>query len=132
MKIYKCIYTGRRLTKDGKVYHRFESLPEREDIYYRNIRGVHIGYTYECGKNQMSTRPKRCDDERIDNPEWESNDALVDTRNMMRRADAKIKRASRPALKKAIEALQPLLKGLNIFDQANLIKYLCNEARGEK
>lgn len=116
-------YTGRRLLANGKVYQRFEGSDGRER-YFRGIRGVSIGFTYRCAKAKMPIRPEMTDDERINNPEWEAADALVDERNAKRRADAKVQSMSKPALKAAMEALKPLIKGMSYYERAALVNHL--------
>lgn len=124
----KAVYIGRRLwgERGDKVAHCFQLLPERRQMAFKGIKKVYIGYTYECAESTMPTRPTRTEDARIDNPEWEAADALVDARNARKRADAKIKANSRPAMKKAIEALKPVLIGLDYFQRRSLIEYLAN------
>lgn len=125
----RAVYTGRRLG-GGKVWQRFELLPDRREMYFSGVKGLYIGYAYECTDKTIPARPK-CDHEikREDNPEWDAADAVVDARNAERRAQAKMKEESRPALKKAVEALKPLMRGLSVFDREALIKYLADQAR---
>jgi len=120
----KAVYTGRRLSSNGKVYHRFELLPERESMYFTGVVGVWLGHTYECTDDRIAKRPKMTDDPREDNAEWEAADAEVDAKNAQKRAEAKIRASTKPALKKAVEALRPLVRGKDYFARKALIEYL--------
>ncbi len=132
-KIYtrRAVYTGRRL--NGKnVFQCFELLPEKKEMFFKGIRGVHLGYTYECTDSQMPVRARCVDVERIDNPEWEAADAIVDARNAEKRAASKMAATSKPNLKRALEVLRPLMRGLSYYDTRNLIEYLVIEAKKKK
>lgn len=122
----KAVYTGRRLQSNGEVWHRFEK-PNGEEMYFGKTQRVYIGHTYACGKSNIARRPERdYGIERVDNPEWDAADALVDAHRARRRAEAKAKATSSPALKNASAALAPLFKGLDYFQRRYLIEYLAN------
>lgn len=128
-KTYKAIYAGRRGDfRDGKVRQVFLRSDTKEEMFFTGIKRVAIGYTYECEAKSIKVAPKRTDDERIDNPEWDAADALVDAKNAEKRAAAKCSKESSPALQAAIDALVPLLKNTNFFDQRLLVEYLASEA----
>lgn len=123
----KAVYTGRRL--DGsKVLQRFEERPSGKERWFQGIKGVWIGYTYECGAKQMSRRPARKDDPAINNPAWDAADALVTAHRAEQKAEAKYRGTVSPALKTAVAALKPICKGLDIFEATKLIKYLVDQA----
>jgi hypothetical protein len=122
-----CVYTGRR---EGKkcILHRFEK-PDGEEMYFSGIRGVHIGMTYRCGKTNIASRPELVMEvERIDNPEWDAADALIDAKRAEKRAEKKLAASTKPALKTAVSALQPLVRGMSYFDRKSLVEYLVEEA----
>lgn len=126
----KAVYTGRRISgPSSKIYHRFELLPERSEMFFQGVRRVYIGYTYECSADRIAQKPVKTDDERIDNPEWDAADALIDQRRAEKRAEAKIKASTRPALKAAIAALRPLMRNLGYFQRKALVEYLAEESR---
>lgn len=125
----KAVYTGRRLASNGKVYHRFELLPERSDMHFTGLTGVWLGHTYECTDSKIAKRPKMTDDDREDNAEWEAADAEVDAKNAVKRAEAKVRSQTKPALKKAVEALRPLFRGKGYFERRALIEYLAELAK---
>lgn len=125
----EAIYVGRRLLQNGATAHCFLLLPEKREMLFRGIKGIFIGYTYKCGSSTMPVRPDRTEAERIDNPEWEAADALVDARNARKRAEAKIRKSTRPALRNAIAALRPLLRGMSYFDRKELITYLAEQTK---
>lgn len=127
----KAVYTGRRL-QGNKVYQRFELLPERTEMFFSGIKGAWIGYIYKCTDSKMSSKPERTDDDRMDNAEWDAADALVDAYNAKKRAEAAIRGKQSPALKAAIVALKPLMRGLSSFSRAALIAYLAEETRNLK
>lgn len=126
----KAVYTGRRLHGE-KVVQRFELLPGKREMFYRNVRGVHIGHTYACSATQMSRRPEWLNEERRDNPEWEAQDALVDEFNARKRAEAKIRALTKPALRAALEALKPLVKGMDYFARVKLVTLLVEKVGSE-
>lgn len=128
----KAVYTGRRLENDGKVYQRFELLPDHSEIFFRRVRSVWIGHTYKCADSKISLRPERTDDDRIDNPEWEGFDAIVDAHNAKRRAEAKLRAKLTPSLKAAIVALKPLMRGKAHFERRAIIEYLADKSRNLK
>lgn len=53
----------------------------------------------------------------------------MDARNAQKWAQAKFASSQSPALKIAIEALKPLIKGIGMFECEALIRYLVNESR---
>ena len=124
----KCIYAGRRIGGDGKTYQLFLLLPEKREMYFRGVKRVWLGYTYKCGDTSISTKPERTDDEHVKNPEWESADTLVDIKTAEKRAETKLKKNTKPAMREAIEALRPLMKNLSYFNRRSLIEYLATEA----
>ncbi len=124
----KCIYTGRRLS-GKKVFQRFELLPEKKEVYYSGIRGVVIGYTYPCSEKSMPTRPQSTEDERVDNPEWDAGDALVDAHHAEKRSQARMNAKSKPALRAALDSIRPLVSGLSYYDARNLIEFLVVESK---
>jgi hypothetical protein len=126
----QCVFVGRRVASGGKTSYKFELLPKREPMYFGKIKGVYIGHTYECTENSISGKPNRVERERESNPEWEAQDALVDAANEEKRAQRKWAESSKPTVKKAIEALKPLMRGLTIFERELLIKHLCEKTRG--
>lgn len=124
----RAVYTGRRLMIGGKVYQRFEILPDRTEAYYSRIKGVCIGRTYACSKDSMARRPEWLDDPCERNPEWDAADALVEAHKAKKRADAKIRAESKsPAIKAAILALKPLVGRLGHFERKALIEFLAHE-----
>jgi hypothetical protein len=124
----KAVYTGRRFGRDGKVRHRFEKA-NGEELNFRGIKGVCLGYTYKCSASTIAERPERTDDDRIDNPEWEAADAMVGAYNAQKRAEAKMRKEAKPALRAAVLALKPLLKGKDYFGRRALIEYLVELTR---
>ena len=130
---HTCVYAGRRLSQDGKrVYQRFIDSKGNE-MLFKGVSGVWIGYTYKCSETQIARKPERVRDvERIDNPEWDAADALVDSHNARKRADAKIAKSTRPAMKAAIEAIRPLVRGLHHFERKALIEYLAVKSQEKK
>lgn len=126
----RAVYTGRRLG-GGKIFHEFELLPERKKMYFQGIRRVFIGYAYKCTAGRMPEKPEiDYEIKREDNPKWDADDALVDATNAAKRAEKKYREAASPALKKALEALIPLVKGKNVFEREALLKYLLDKTRG--
>lgn len=128
----KAIYIGRRLGRGDKTFHVFLLLPKKKEMWYGKIQRVWIGHTYGCWPSQMSRRPPRLDDERIDNPEWDAADALVTAHLSKKRADVKAKRNVSPAIKKAVEAIKPLIEKTSWIEQEALVKHLVNLARDKK
>lgn len=125
---FTCIYAGRRLRYDGKVYQLF-LRDGKEEMGFSGVKGVWIGYTYRCGEDKIATKPERTDAERVDNPEWDAKDALVDAHRAEKRAKAKLADATRPALKNAITALVPLVRNIPGFQARHLVEYLVDEAK---
>jgi hypothetical protein len=124
----KAIYTGRRLGAKG-FSHRFELLPSRKEMFFKGVTGVHIGFTYECAASHIRKRPARIiEAERIDNPDWEAQDALVKERAQETSAFKKLSALSRPNLQAAIEALLPLIKNVGHYDITKLVNFLVNQA----
>ena len=123
----KAVYTGRRRFQNGKVVHRFQKS-NGEEMFFGGIKGVWIGFTYKCGGDSISRKPERTDDERIDNPEWDAADALIDAQNRVKRMEKRLAANTKPALKEAIDALIPLVRGLRNFDRDVLVKYLVDQA----
>jgi hypothetical protein len=122
---FKAVYTGRRVASDGKVYQRFEKIPGGNEMYFKGIKGVWLGHIYACGDGTISMRPERIrDEDPIDDPEWEAADTLVDAHNAKKRAEATVRKASKPALKAAIAALKPLCEKLDYFQRKTLITHL--------
>lgn len=123
------VYTGRKLGNDGKtIFQRFIVTDGKERLF-RGVKNVIPGYTYRIGKDYIATSPERVPDAAfVDNPEWEAADALVDAANAKRRAEAKIRAKAKPGVKKAIEALRPLLRGISYYDRLALVEYLATEA----
>lgn len=132
-KVYtrKAVYTGRRMS-GGKVWQRFELLPEKTEMFFRGVKRVYIGATYKCNRTSIAGKPERIDDEMIFNAEWDAADALVDAHNAEKRAEAKYRAKASPALKNAVEALRPLVRGIGFFDAKALTDYLVTEAKKKK
>ncbi len=137
----RAVYIGRRFwyTKGGKgrVVYVFQFLPSRKELGFGRIRRVHIGNTYKCGTDTMPRHPERdFERPREDNPEWDARDALVEAENVKRlaqaKAEAKVAALSKPALKIAIEALRPLVRGLDYLQCKNLVVYMIEKARNKK
>jgi hypothetical protein len=126
-----CVYTGRRLNGSKGSLQRFE-MPNGEEAFYKRIKGVYIGHTYECSKDKMSIRPTQTDAERIDNPEWDAADALVDASNARKRAQKKCAAKTSPAFKNAIAAITPLCKGLGYIERRYLIELLVDKVTFKK
>lgn len=122
----KVVYTGRRLI-ENKIYHRFEK-PNGEAMHFRGVKRVWIGYTYKCGENNISSKPERTEDERIDNPEWDVADELVDAELKRKKAEKILEGKQSPALKNAIAALAPLCRNISYFQRRTLIEYLCEQS----
>jgi len=120
----KAVYIGRRFS-GSKVLQAF--LRNNEVVYFSGIKRVWIGHTYACGKDSISTKPERLNIERIDNPEWEALDTLVDSKNAEKRAEKKISAMSKPHLKAAKDALYPLFKDLGFIEMRTLANYLVDE-----
>lgn len=129
---HQCVYVGRRLNAKGKTLQMFQLLPSRKEMCFRGVKGVWIGYTYKCSDSAISAKPERVDREREDNPEWDAEDALVDATRAQKRADDVLKKKASPALKAAVQALTPLVKRIDWFQQETLVKYLIGEARKAK
>ncbi len=127
----RAVYTGRRLGQDGKVRQRFELLPSKQEMFFTGIKRVYIGYTYKCHSDSISVKPEMTTDPLVNNPEWDAKDALVDKYNEEKRAEAKIRNASKPALKAVIEALYPLTKNLSFSDRRKLIELLIEKCIDE-
>lgn len=127
-----CVYTGRRLFNDGSVVQRFE-MPDGTERFFSGIKNVWIGYSYKIGEKTISTRPERISEIEIkNNPEWDAADALVDAKNAKKRAEAKMKAQTKPAMKAAVLALTPLCKNLDLFQREALIKFLVDQTRYKK
>ncbi len=124
----KAVYTGRRLS-NGKVWQRFELLPEKTEMFFKGVKQVYLGYTYKCNKNSISGKPERTDDSPVHDAKWDAEDALVDAYNASRRAESKIRASTSPALKGAIQALKPLVRNISFFESRNLIDFLVQEAK---
>lgn len=123
-----CVYAGRRLDKNNKLHQCF-IFPGNEVAWFKGIKGVHLGYTYRCTKEKLSVKPPRVYDvSRVDNPEWEAADALVDAHNAKKRAAAKIAATTSPAIKNAIQALIPVCRNLGYYDRQQLIEFLTDKA----
>ena len=122
----KAVYTGRRLS-GSKVFHRFELLPSATVLYFAGVNRVRIGHTYKCAAGSISSKPEMTDDARVDNPQWEAADALVDVRNAQRRAATKIQKLTKPALRAALDALRPLCEDMGFYERRELIGFLAEE-----
>lgn len=124
----RAVYTGRRLTTKG-VYQRFELLPERTEMWFRGIKGVHLGWTYECSASAIATRPKFVESaDHKSLAEWEVADALVDARNQEKRQEAKLRALSTPAINRAVEAIEPLIAHAGILNESALVRLLVRRA----
>lgn len=132
-KVYdrKAVYTGRRIGRDGKIYHRFELLPKRDEMHFAGIKQVWIGYTYKCTENSISAKPERTEDTKENNPAWEGADEAVDAHNAKKRAEANMRKEAKKNVQKAVEALRPIMRGLSIFEREELVKYLVDKARSK-
>lgn len=128
-----CVYTGRRLTWDNKVWQRFET-PDGKERFFTGIKRVWIGHTYRCSESSILIKPERVDVPWVDNPAWSAEDALVDAHNAKKREEKKLRDRATPALKNAIAALAPLCKGLSQYKREALISHLAYEAakKGKK
>jgi hypothetical protein len=127
-----CIFVGRRLGKGNKTYQVFLLLPEKTEMYFRGIKRVYLGFTYRCTKNAIPIKPEMVHGaERVDNPEWEARDALVDEHNALRRSEAKYRKQSNPRVQALIASLKPLVKDLAFYETRNLIEYLVTKSKGK-
>jgi hypothetical protein len=120
---HKAVYIGRRLS-GTKVLQAFLLLPDKKEIFFAGVRGVYMGYTYLCTDKNIAKRPERAEDEQLNDPQWEAEDALVDAYNEEKRGAQKMSKLSKPAVNHALEALMPLLKGLHYFDYHKLIEHI--------
>lgn len=117
------IYIGRRLNGDKPV-QAFQ-LPNKKVVYFRSIVGIFIGGVYECfGGTTMNTRPKRIDTAVTVDPEWEREDLRVEAKVKRRRLEERLKRDSRPAVNRVVDALAPLVKGIGFWEKKALVEYL--------
>lgn len=127
------IYTGRRFGANRKdVYQRFETA-DGQSSFFKGISRVWIGYSYEGKKASISKSPSRVlDAERVDNPSWELEDAVVEQALRRRRAETKVSREQKPIINAAIRAIMPLFAAeSDIFHLNAVIKYLVSEAYEE-
>lgn len=117
------IYIGRRFNGPD-IVQAFQEEGGKE-IIFKGIIGVILGCSYEYTEaGKMSKHPKRLEKDLADNPAWEAQDALVEDHLRERRAEAKVKGLSRPAYRNAVEAVRPLLHGLNGRERSALIRRL--------
>jgi hypothetical protein len=127
----RAIYVGRRkMMLQDKVAHEFLLLPELTPMQFSGrIKGVWLGYTYKCTDSSIALKPERDDEfERQDNPEWEGADAAAEAYLAERRAEAKLRRDTRPSMRAAIQALRPLVRNLAGWERSRLIDYLSKAA----
>jgi hypothetical protein len=131
-KLLHAVYTGKRLHGD-KIYQRFELLPDRDAMHFTGISRVYIGGTYEITEDhRMAKKPQRVFDlPTEDNADWDAKDTIATTHAAKKRAEAKYKAESQPALRAAKEALKPLCKGLNFLERDALIRRLVNDSKGK-
>ena len=122
------LYVGRRLN-GGHVSQAFK-LPDEKLVAFKGIHGVFIGgtYLYNDEKRTMSSKPERVDAPVVHNAEWEAADAAAEGHLARVREDARLKKCSRPAIRRAVETLRPLLKGSDYYAKRALIEFLIVEA----
>jgi len=127
-KVYKAVYTGRRITTAGKVVHRFVRLDSGKELNFRGVKRVAIGFTYECLASSIKVKPKMAQDfpQEI-NPEWEAEDLIVAAELAANRAAFQASRLSKPHVNAALKALRPLVQGRNLFAREKIVKFLISK-----
>ncbi len=120
------VYVGRRLYPNRTTRQVF--LRGGKEMHFNGVVGVRIGYTYRCSAKGIAKRPERVDVERVDNAEWDAADAIVSAFRAEQSAEKKLARSTSPALKHAVDALRPLVRSINIWQQKQLVEYLVFEA----
>lgn len=130
-------YVGRRKPlMSKKTYHCFIDSKGEERNWPSKMSGLFIGYTYLGEKKGDSVlldrRPELTNDDPIDNPEWVAKDELVcaylDKKRKDQIAEKKILKLERKAVQIAIDAMVPLLRGLDYTDRMELAKHLVEKA----
>lgn len=121
------VYIGRRFNGPD-VVQAFREESGKE-IIFKGIVGVTLGCAYKYdGDGKLAKRPERAERELAHNPAWDAQDALVEDYLRERRAKAKAKGLSRPAYRNAVEAIRPLLRGLNGRERSALIRRFIEDA----
>jgi hypothetical protein len=121
------VYIGLREGTNRKLIQAF-LLPDGKKIFFKGVKSVFIGGTYECNGSTISNPPKRIEVEIKDNPEWERDDLAARSSRDTWRLEAKLKGESRPHLDKAVAALGPLVKGLTFWQKRALVDQLVSLA----
>jgi hypothetical protein len=127
------VYSGRRLAASGGEVFQTFTLPDGTELLYKGIRGVYIGHTYRCSAESIATWPERVPGaEVVVNGEWEARDSLAEAWLAKGRAKKKMAASHKPMVKKAMDALRPLVKGLPLYEHNALITHLAALLRDEK
>lgn len=126
----KLIYVGRRLS-GREVHHCFLDARGKQK-FFKGVSSLLIGGTYEAeffkGVLEIKKRPNLIITEDIkSNPEWDAQDTIAAAFLSRKNAEKKIKKISKPTLKNALEALEPLFKNLDYFSTLAMLDFLYNE-----
>lgn len=120
------VYIGRRFNGPDVVQAFQEG---GNTILFKGLTGLILGCEYEQSESgKMPKSPKQTEKAIAHNPEWDAQDALVEDYLRNRRAETKVKGLSRPAYRNAVDAMRPLLRGLNGREKNALLRLIMEAA----
>lgn len=126
-------YVGRRLLNNEKIAHAY-SKPDGETVFFTKVKWSIIGRSYFATTDgdglTMHVRPE--EDEAAVQPSdedletWQVADALAYDMQRRKQLSAKLNKKP-PALERAVNAIRPLVKGLNFSQRRQLIEILVTQ-----
>lgn len=140
-KVYPLIYIGRRLSKDGKLWHAFFNPATKEECFWKAIRGCYIGATYESsgepGKEKISKRPTRILDASRPTEsqleKWQAQEDVVSAQLAEKNAESKVRKTfTDRKYKTEIAALCRIVNHLNLFEREAFVRFVIYQARKQK
>lgn len=125
-------YVGQRMLGDDKLHFAFQKS-NGELVFFSGMKWLIIGRAYfgTKGGDQISRRPD--EDESAVQPSeddmrtWEVADTLARDLQRRKRLSAKMNK-SPPELERAVNAIRPLIKGLDFGQRRQLIEILFSKA----
>lgn len=115
MKKYKATYVGRRLENE-LVVQRFIRADNKQNLSFKGVSGVTIGYTYQCKEASIARRPERTDDEFIDCKEWYAKELLVRNHLVKKKLSKQLHDKSNKNISLIVEAIRPFVSNLSFLE----------------
>lgn len=115
MKKYKATYIGRRVEND-LVVQRFVRTDNKQEMNFKGVNGVSIGYTYECKEAGIARRPERTDDEFIERKEWYAQELIVKNHLIKKKISKQLHDKSNKNISLIVEAVRPFVSNLSFLE----------------